>query len=669
VGVKFRTDSAGYINGIRFYKGATNTGPHVGNLWTSTGTLLATATFSGETASGWQQVLFGAPVQVQANTTYVASYHTNTGNYAADGGAFAAKGVDNGYLHALGNGVDGANGVYLYGSSAFPNLSYNATNYWVDVVFNTVLVDTVPPSLVGQAPAPNATRVSTGATVVATFSEPINQATMSFVLKDAASVAVPATVTYNSAARLALLQPNAPLTGNVTYTATLSGVTDTAGNAMPTATWSFTTQNCPCTIWASTATPVTASANDSQPIEVGVKFRSDVGGYINGIRFYKSAANTGPHIGHLWSSTGTVLATATFSGETASGWQQVLFSAPVQIQANTTYVAAYHTDSGNYSADAGYFANASADGGSLHGLANGTDGPNGVYAYGAAGFPNQSFNSTNYWVDVVFNSVLVDTVAPTVSAVQATAVTTSGATITWTTNEVADSQVEYGTTTAYGSATTLNTSLVTSHSVGLTALAGSTAYHYRVKSKDAAGNLTTSGDFTFTTGAAPATCPCSIWSSSATPATPAANDSGAIEVGFKFRSDQAGYITGIRFYKGATNTGTHVGNLWSSTGTLLATATFSGETASGWQQVLFSTPVQILANTTYVASYHTNVGNYAATAGGLSSAVDNVPLHALANATDGPNGVYVYSASSAFPNQTFNATNYWVDVVFKQQVP
>src|SRR5206468_4855016 len=60
-------------------------------------------------------------------------------------------------------------------------------------------------------------------------------------------------------------------------------------------------------------------------------------------------------------------------------------------------------------------------------------------------------------------------------------------------------------TTSYGSSTTLNPSLVTSHSQALSGLASSTLYHYRVKSKDAAANLATSADFTFTTldGVAP----------------------------------------------------------------------------------------------------------------------------------------------------------------------
>ena len=82
------------------------------------------------------------------------------------------------------------------------------------------------------------------------------------------------------------------------------------------------------------------------------------------------------------------------------------------------------------------------------------------------------------------------------------------------------------------------------------------------------------------------------------------------ELGVKFRADSDGRITGIA-YKSSANTGTHVGNLWSSTGNLLASAIFTGETASGWQQVNFVTPVAITANTVYVASYHTSGGHYA----------------------------------------------------------
>ena len=139
-----------------------------------------------------------------------------------------------------------------------------------------------------------------------------------------------------------------------------------------------------------------------------------------------------------------------------------------------------------------------------------------------------------------------------------------------------------------------------------------------------------------------------------------------MEVGVKFRSDVAGKILGVRFYKASTNTGTHVANLWSSAGTKLATATFAGETASGWQQVNFTSPVSVTANTVYVVSYHTNTGHYSINTNYFAtSGADNPPLHALANGVSGSNGVYRYGASSAFPNQTWNTSNYWVDVVFQ----
>ena len=79
-----------------------------------------------------------------------------------------------------------------------------------------------------------------------------------------------------------------------------------------------------------------------------------------------------------------------------------------------------------------------------------------------------------------------------------------------------------------------------------------------------------------------------LFGSSSTPAVANVNDPNSVEVGLKFTSTTNGEITGIRFYKGPLNTSTHVGNLWSSTGTLLASAAFVNETASGWQQVNFS---------------------------------------------------------------------------------
>jgi hypothetical protein len=171
--------------------------------------------------------------------------------------------------------------------------------------------------------------------------------------------------------------------------------------------------------------------------------------------------------------------------------------------------------------------------------------------------------------------------------------------------------------------------------------------------------------WTFTTLAL--NCPCSLWGASVTPAQPAVSDGSPIEIGVKFRSDVAGYITGIRFYKGAANNGTHVANLWSSSGTLLASATFTNETPSGWQQVTFSTPVAITAGTTYVASYYSLSGYFAITGNYFASEYISWPLRAPAGETVNGNGVFKYGASG-FPASGGNA-NYWVDVVFQDTLP
>ena len=100
-------------------------------------------------------------------------------------------------------------------------------------------------------------------------------------------------------------------------------------------------------------------------------------------------------------------------------------------------------------------------------------------------------------------------------------------------------------------------------------------------------------------------------------ADPGAADGGdgsSVELGVKFTSDVDGEVRGIRFYKASTNTGTHIGSLWTAGGTRLAQVTFSDETGSGWQSATFSDPVSVTAGTTYVASYFAPNGHYSVTA-------------------------------------------------------
>jgi hypothetical protein len=172
-----------------------------------------------------------------------------------------------------------------------------------------------------------------------------------------------------------------------------------------TAPLSITVNPSTTTIWPSNPTPAIVDGGDPLSVVLGVKFQSDVAGFIKGIRFYKAASNTGTHVGTLWSGTGQSLATATFTGETASGWQQVTFATPVAIQANTVYVASYFAPNGHYSGNLNYFATQGVDTPPLHALASGVAGGNGVFAYAGAGaFPTSTYQALNYWVDVVFST-------------------------------------------------------------------------------------------------------------------------------------------------------------------------------------------------------------------------------------------------------------------------
>jgi hypothetical protein len=651
LGVKFSADISGYITGIRFYKSTQNTGTHIGTLWSSTGTQLATATFSGETASGWQQVSFSTPVAVTAGTTYVASYHTATGFYSVDSGYFASA-YDNAPLHAAAGSAP--NGLYVYGAvPTFPTGSFNSSNYWVDVVFAT----TVP------APTISAVQASAGtnsATVTWT-TDLAADSQVDFGLTTAYGSQTPLDATKVSSHSVTIGTLSANTLYHYRVRSTGGGGTSVSGD------FTFTTgasASCPCTLFT-TQIPASAATNDANQVEVGMKFTADTDGFVTGVRFYKAATNTGLHDGHIWSAAGTLLGTATFGGETASGWQQASFTSAVPVSAGTTYVISYHTNTGNYSYDGGFF-NTAFDRAPLHGLSSAASGGNGVYAYGAgATFPTSSWNATNYWVDPVFATTAPPTPAPTITNVQSSSVASTTAVISWTTDTASDSQVQYGTTTAYGSQTVLDTTKVTSHSQTLSGLAPSTLYHFRVRSSNA-GGLTTSTDFTFTTAAAPpaTSCPCTIFSPSSIPGTSGVNEANQVELGVKFKADVNGFITALRFYKDPRNTGTHTASLWSSTGTLLGQTTFSAETGAGWQQVSFTSPIAITAGTTYVASYHTNTGFYSFDGSAFTAGVDNAPLHALASGASGGNGVYAYSALVTFPTNSFNASNYWVDVVF-----
>src|SRR6266542_2339282 len=275
------------------------------------------------------------------------------------------------------------------------------------------------PQVVSTKPINGATGVSTGIAPRATFSKPLDPASVdstTVLMKDMLNNPVPVTVSCATSAFTIALVPKALLQPGQIYTVTLKGglaephITDSTG--LPLAsdyTWSFSTAAAPppvtgVSIWDDSVIPPTPIFPDSTPVEVGLKFRSDKDGLVTGVRFYKGgAANGGTHVGHLWTSTGTLLSTVTFTGESDTGWQQALFQTPIPITANTIYVVSYFAPQGHYAADSGFFASFGVDTPPLHAFSNTVAGGNGVFNDNpSGGFPSQSFNATNYWVDVVF---------------------------------------------------------------------------------------------------------------------------------------------------------------------------------------------------------------------------------------------------------------------------
>jgi len=649
LGMEFRSGKSGQISAIRYYKAPSETGTHTGRIWSSTGTLLASVTFTNETASGWQQQTLATPLNIQSNTTYVVSVNSNT-YYAFTSNGLGTT-LTNGDLSAV---ADGSNGVYDFTPGSFPAQSYQNSNYFRDVVFAPTAPNpnNKPGTVsIGGTATQNQTLTAnvadadglTGVTINYQWQQSSNGTTWQNI-----TGATNQTLTLDSSLIGQQVRANA------TYTDALGGsenILSLASSQISALLESVFTTETP----AQFKTDGTGSAGD---YELGMEFRSGKSGQISAIRYYKAPSETGTHTGRIWSSTGTLLASVTFTNETASGWQQQTLATPLNIQSNTTYVVS--VNSNTYYAFTSNGLGTTLTNGDLSAVA---DGSNGVYDFTPGSFPAQSYQNSNYFRDVVF--------APTVSnpnnkpgTVAISGVTAQGNTLT---ANIADPDGLTGVSITYtwqqssNGTTWQNITGATNQTLTLDSSLIGQQVRVNATYTDALGG----GENILSLASSPISALLeSIFTSTTTPTQPNFTDGPGVdyELGMKFTSTKAGQIQAIRYYKSPSEIGTHVGRIWSSTGTLLASVTFTNETASGWQQQALSTPVTIPANTTYVVSVNTN-GYYADTPNGFATAITNGDLTA-------PVGAGVYNETiSAFPTQVYQNENYFRDIVFAPTAP
>jgi hypothetical protein len=742
LGMRFTSAKAGQIESIRYWKAPSETGTHVGKIWSSTGQLLGSVTFTNETASGWQQQNLTTPITIAAGTTYTVSVNTN-GYYATTNSGLSSA-ITSGDITALAGGG-------MYGNvGTLPGQSYQNSNYFRDVVFSPTTANTP-----GSVSVSGTT--SQGNTLTAAVADPdgLNGVTITYQWQQSSNGT---TWTNLSGATSQTLALDSGLVGqqvraNVIYTDALGG----SENLLSPATSPITVASATQSLFT-TQTPVQANATDGSgsagDYELGMEFRSAKAGTINAVRFYKASSETGTHVGRIWSSTGTLLASVTFTNETASGWQQQALTTPLTITANTTYVVSVNANT-YYVVTPNGIATTLING-DLSAIA---DGSNGVYNATPANFPTQSFQNGNYFRDIVFtptppnsannpgnltlsgtstqNQTLTATVADSDGVGNSVAYqwqqSSNGTTwtnITDATNStftLTQSQVNQqvrarasyidslgSNETVFSNATTAVTNVNDLGTVALSGLAaqGSTLTA-NVGDLDGLTGVTfsyqwqqSSDGTTWTniTGATVATLtldstyigkqvrvnasyvdalgsnetilsnPTQAITASITllgtqapvrlDATDGVGSAGDYELGVEFRSAKVGKINAIRYFKALSETGTHIGRIWSSTGQLLASVTFQNETGSGWQEQALTTPLAIQANTTYVVSVNANT-HYAMTLNGFLSTITNGDLSAVA---DGSNGVF-NTTPNLFPTQSFQNTNYFRDIVFTPDTP
>lgn len=419
---------------------------------------------------------------------------------------------------------------------------------------------------------------------------------------------------------------------------------------------------CPCTVFGDTA-PANAPADDSSPVELGMRFEAAADGYVSGVRFHKTAGNTGVHRGTVWSAAGEPLASVEFTGETATGWQQASFVRPVPVVAGETYVVSYTAPSGGYTATPWAFQSRGRAAGPLTVPGGFEAPPAGVY--GAPGtVPTQSWDNAAYYVDPVFtftdDSPLVATAHAPVAG-EVSVPLDARVRITFSKAAVASS-IEFAVTDEAGNdvagSVSYDAPTRTATFTPSAPLAGFAQHTAVVTARSAEGTpLSDGGTWSFRTVRPPsATCPCGLYDETTVPDLAAAADPDAVVLGMRFVPRVAGTVSGMQFWKSAEIEGPFVASLWAEDGRLVAQATVTHPVARGWQDVEFDTPAEVVAGEEYTVGYRAPSGRYPVTLGGLGDPRTAGDLSTPQNA-----GVYLYGSGRP---TTATSSSYLVDVAF-----
>ncbi|MGF1987025.1 MAG: N,N-dimethylformamidase beta subunit family domain-containing protein [Nostoc sp. ZfuVER08] len=405
--------------------------------------------------------------------------------------------------------------------------------------------------------------------------------------------------------------------------------------------------------------PSIANYSDGVPYELGMKFRSATDGQITTIRFWKAPSETGTHIGKIWSATGSLLASADFTNETASGWQEQALNTPLNIQANTTYTVSVNINA-YYVATYDQLGSPIINGD----LSSVADGNNGVFNGTPGAFPSGSYRNTNYFRDINFVVVAL----PTITKISGDNQTGAGATslsnplVVQVKNSAGNPQsgvtINFAVTSGGGSVSPTSAVTDTNGQASTTLTLGANPGATSPVINTVSVTAEQVGSVTFSAYASPSGNSQTLLTTQV-PSFPNSTDNVGYELGLRFRAAKGGQIAAIRFWKAPSETGTHIGKIWTATGTLLASVTFTNETASSWQEQLLETPVNIQANTTYVVSVNVNA-YYVASYDELASPIINGELTSVA---DGNNGVY-NSSPNNFPTSSYRNTNYFRDIAF-----